>query len=168
MEYLLLGIIAGSFSLDGTLKIISKTNNAKMRYKKGNKVFLVDKNGNRTEHDVISYRTNGQFDFVRITEIETKEQADSLKGNTLEVIKDVNDLDKGFYYFSDLEGCTIVDENGNNCGLVKIVEEFPAQITLRVSRKGKPDYFIPFIKEFIKEVDINNKTIKVKLIEGML
>ena len=168
MEYLCLGIIIDSFSLDGTLKLISKTTNGKMRYQKGKHVFVTDKEGKRIEREVISYRSNGQFDFVKLDGINTKEVAIELKGYTLEVEKNSDDLNEGYYFYSDLEGCKILDEDGNDCGTVKEVEEFPAQITLRVMRKNKPDYFIPFVKAFIINVDIKKKEIKVYLLEGML
>ena len=52
--------------------------------------------------------------------------------------------------------------------LVKEVEEFPAQITLRVkSLKGK-DFFVPFIEAFIKNVDVESKKIIIHFMEGML
>ena len=168
MEYLCLGIIIDSFSLDGTVKVLSKTTNGKFRYQKGKHVFVVDKDGNRFDKEVISYRSTGQFDFVRLSDITTKEEALSFKGYTIEVEKNINDLNEGYYFYSDLRGCTIVDQDGNECGTVKEVEEFPAQITLRVGRKNKPDYFIPFVKAFIINVDINAKIIKVNILEGML
>ena len=60
------------------------------------------------------------------------------------------------------------DEKKNILGIVKNVEEFPAQITLRVSRKNGKDFFVPFIKQFIKNVDIRNKQIEIVVLEGML
>ncbi|MFA6660234.1 MAG: ribosome maturation factor RimM, partial [Bacilli bacterium] len=84
------------------------------------------------------------------------------------VIKNREELEKGHYYFSDLVGCQIIEEQGNILGVVSQVEEFPAQITLRVKRQGKADFFIPFLKEFILEVDISNKKINIRVMEGML
>ena len=84
------------------------------------------------------------------------------------VIKDNKDLEKNSYFYSDLRGCKVIDESKNVLGNVKEVEEFPAQVTLRVKRDNKPDFFVPFIKEFIKEVDIDEKTITIHVLEGML
>lgn len=169
MEYLSLGKIIDAFALDGTVKLMSTTDNAKKRYQKGNKVFLVNpKNHEQKELTVVSYRSSGQIDFVKFEEIKTKEEALSFKGFEIQVIKDTNDLDEGYYFYSDLRGCSIVDQDGNILGTVKEVEEFPAQITLRVGRKGNGDFFVPFIKDFIKNVDIKNKEIHINLVEGML
>ena len=143
MEYLSLGKIIGSFGLDGTLKVFSTSNNEEMRYKKGNQVFLFN-------------------------EKEDARNEESFKGNEIQVIKDRNDLKEGYFYFSDLKDCVIIDKDNKEYGKVKEVEEVPAQITLRVSRRNGKDFFIPFVKDFIRQVDIQNKKIIVNIIEGML
>lgn len=169
MEYLSLGKIIDAFALDGTVKLMSTTDNAKKRYQKGNKVFLFNpKNHERVELTVVSYRASGQIDFVKFEEIKTKEEALSFKGFEIQVIKDSNDLNEGYYFYSDLRGCSIIDQSGNTLGIVKEVEEFPAQITLRVGRKGNADFFVPFIKDFIVKVDVESKEIHINLVEGML
>lgn len=167
MEYLLLGIIIDSFSLDGTMKVLSKTTNGKMRYQTGNTVLLCDKENNMSEHKVLRYRANGNIDYVKLEGIDTPEQVKEFKGFTLKVLKDKNDLKEGYYFYSDLQGCQIVDKDDNKHGTVIAVEEFPAQITLRV-QEGKRTYFVPFVEAFIKKVDIDNKVIVVEFIEGML
>ena len=40
MEYLSLGIIIGTFSLDGSVKVLSSTDFANERYKEGNTLYL--------------------------------------------------------------------------------------------------------------------------------
>ena len=167
MEKLLLGYVISSFSLDGTMKILSKTNMSKKRYAKGNKVYLADKEENIIkELTVSSFRNAGEIDFVKFEEITTKEEADSYKSYSL-LIEKTNDLEKGFYYYSDLEKCNIVS-NGKVIGKVIKVEEFPAQITLRVKSNEGKEFFIPFIKEFIKNVSIDKSEIEAVIWEGML
>ncbi|MCR5308895.1 MAG: ribosome maturation factor RimM [Bacilli bacterium] len=167
MEKLLLGYIISSFSLDGTIKVLSKTNMSSKRYVKGNKVYLADKNENIIkELTVSSFRNAGEIDFVKFDEILTKEEADSYKSYSL-LINKTNDLENGYYYFSDLEKCNVIS-NGKVIGKVIKVEEFPAQITLRVKSNEGNEFFIPFIKEFIKNVSLENQEIDVVLWEGML
>ena len=169
MEYLSLGVINDSFGLDGTIKIYSTTNLSSKRYKIGNKVFIYNpQTKEEVEHEVLAFRHSGLFDFVKLDGISTPEEVKTLKGCEIHVIKDRNDLEKGSYFYSDLKGCAIVDDNGKSHGIVSEVEEFPAQLTLRVKREGNKDYFIPFVEAFIKEVDIENKRIFVRIIEGLL
>ena len=169
MEYLSLGKITDAFGLDGTLKIYSTTNMGEKRYQKGATVYLLDvENNEYIPFNVLNYRHNGLFDFVKLETIENIEAALSKKGQEIFVEKNVKDLDKDTYFYSDLRGCKIIDKNGNNLGIVKEIEEFPAQITLRVSRQGKPDFFVPFIEVFIAKIDIKNKEITINVMEGLL
>lgn len=169
MEFLSLGKITDSFGLDGTLKIYSTTSNAALRYQKGKKVFLYNEaTKERADYTVLNYRHNGLFDLVKLEEITTCDDALSKKGYEIIVEKNVQDLDKNTYFFTDLIGCEIVDNFGKKLGFVKEIEEFPAQITIRGGRQGKPDFFVPFIEEFVNKVDIENKTIVINVIEGLL
>ena len=169
MEYLSLGKIIGSFGVDGTLKIYSTTNMYNKRYQKGNIVFLYNPQTQEREvHTILAFRHSGNFDFVKLDGIDNPEVIQSLKSYEIHVEKDQKDLDKDTYFYSDLRGCKVVDQDGNELGTVKEVEEFPAQLTLRVMRSGKQDFFVPFVKQFIKEVNIENKVILIEKIEGLL
>ena len=168
-EYLLLGYITDAFSLDGTFKVLSKTDFAEKRYQEGNEVFLYQPNTKQRMTVIVeSYRGSGQFDFVKVQGINSKEEALEFKGYEIQALKDYKNMDKDTYYFSDLVGCNVMDENGTIYGVVKQVEEFPAQLTLRVKRKGQSDFLVPFVKAFIRRVDINKKEIEINIIEGML
>ena len=169
MEYLSLGKITDAFGLDGTLKIYSTTNMGEKRYQKGATVYLFDaENNSYIAYKVLNYRHNGLFDFVKLETIENIEAALSKKGQEIFVEKNAKDLDKDSYFYSDLRACKIIDKNGNKLGIVKEIEEFPAQITLRVARQGKPDFFVPFIEVFIAKIDIENKEITINVMEGLL
>ena len=169
MKYVSLGVIKDSFGLDGTMKIFSTTSNQKQRYKTGSKVFLYNPQTNeRTELNVIKFRQKGPFDFLKVNELNTPEEIKLIKGYEIHAIKDEISLEKGMYFYSDLKGCEVVDINNNILGTVKEVEEYPAQLTLRVGRKGNKDFFVPFVKQFIKSVDIKNKRILIEIIEGLL
>ena len=101
MEFLSLGVVNDSFGLEGTLKIYSTTNMSSKRYKVGNKVFLFNPQTNeRTEHEVLSFRHNGFFDFVKLTGIDNPEDAKALKGYEIHVEKNREDSD-GSYYKKD-------------------------------------------------------------------
>ena len=168
-EYLLLGYVTDAFSLDGTLKVLSKTDFADIRYQEGKEVYLFNARNNQRNCFVVkSYRSTGQFDFVKLEGINTKEDALSYKGYEIHTLKDYDSMPKDTYYFSDLVGCEVVDENNQHLGEVSRVEEFPAQLTLRVKRKGQEDFLVPFVKAFIKKVDIINKKIVINVIGGLL
>lgn len=169
MEKVKIGTVIDAFGLDGTLKIVSSSSFIDERCKPGSLITLEkeDESDSNTL-TIISYRTNGDILFLKTKEITTKEEALAKKRYILIGEKNESLLRKGEYYYSDLETCFVYDENKNLLGKVKCVEEFPSAITLRVSRDNNKDFFVPFISEFIKKVDIKNKQIIINVIEGML
>ena len=169
MTYLKIGKIIDSHGLDGTFKVFNTTDSPKKRYAKGNKVYLYNETTDeRIEMTVASFRLSGQIAFVKLEGINNPEDAKAFKGFEIHTIKDRNDLQVGYYFYDDLVDCTILDQTKNELGKVIKVEEFPAQITLRVKRKNGKDFFVPFVKQFIKKVDIDGKKIYIEAIEGML
>ena len=168
MEYLTLGTVIDAFGLDGTLKVISSTYFAEKRYKKDAKILLFNKKNECEILTIVSFRTNKGLDFIKTKEITTKEEALERKGCLIKVEKDSSVLSKGEYYFSDLEKCKVYDENNTLLGWVKKVEEFPSTITLRVGREKGRDFFVPYLELFIKDIDIENQKITIKVMEGML
>lgn len=166
MEYLKLGKIIDTFSLDGTVKIFSTTTNQEIRFKKGKKV-LIKTEEEYKEVTINSYRHSPKGDYLRFDEIINVDEAISLKGKELFVIKDRNDLKEGYYFFSDLIDCDTISD-GEKVGKVIDVEEYPAQITLKVKANNGKIFFVPFVKAFIKSVNIESKQIDIVLLEGML
>jgi len=169
MEYLSLGKIIGTHGLDGKVKVFSSTFFSKDRYKKGNELFLISPDDSDVlKVTVKSFSQSKGIDLVSFNEINNPEDAIKYKGYFIKIDKETASKPKDSYFFSDLELCEVFDTKGNKLGKVKKVEEFPAQITLRVARDNNKDFFVPFIKEFIVEVNIENKLIIINVIEGML
>lgn len=169
MEYLTLGTIIDSFGLDGGLKVYSTTDFQEYRYQEDNEVFLYDKNLNtHSRYLVKKFRRNGKLDIVYLQGVNNKDDADKLKGYEIHVIKDRDELEEGYFFYSDLRGCEVYDQDGNLLGKVKEVEEFPAQLTLRVKHVKGKDFFVPFVEVFIKKVDVEAKKIIINFMEGML
>ena len=106
--------------------------------------------------------------IVEIPNISDPEKAKEFKGFEIHTIKDRNELKVGYYFYSDLLDCSIIDQSNNKLGIVIKVEEFPAQLTLRVKQENGKDFFVPFVKQFIQSVDVEKKEIHINVIEGML
>ena len=166
MEYLTLGKIIDTFSLDGSVKILSSTTNQEIRYKKGNTVYISE-SGEMRKLTIVSYRKSSNCDIVKFQEIANVDEASILKGKELLVIKDSKDLKEGYYFYSDLKGCSVISD-GKKLGKVIEVEEFPAQLTLRCKSIDGKSFFVPFVKAFIKSVDIQKKEIEINYMEGLL
>ena len=169
MKLLTLGRIIKTKGLDGTFKVNSTTDFAVERYQKGNKVLInIEKTKELKEVTVRRYYFDQGFDYVSFEEIKTIEEA-SLFINSLIMIdkESLPPLEEDEYYFDDLEGCKVLVK-GNHIGKVSKVEDYNGRRSLRVVLSNKKQILIPFVNQFIKDVNIASKSIEVELIEGMI
>lgn len=72
------------------------------------------------------------------------------------------DLDDDEYFIEDLLECRVVTEEGEDLGSLDEIEPMPAHDVYRVG-----EIRIPAVKEFVREIDLENKVITVRLIPGM-
>lgn len=168
MEYLTVGTIIKTVGLKGEVKIYPSTHFRDSRFSKGSHVFLRNQNGEILEELTITkHRHVDQFDFVVFENYDSIEKVEQFIKLDLVVEKDNTFLNKNEYFFCDLEKLDVYFDNGTYIGKVKKVEEFTSYATLRVEHKPK-DVLIPFVKAFIKSVDLEEKKIVINFIEGLL
>ena len=74
-----------------------------------------------------------------------------------------DELEENEYYYSDLIGLEVVNQNNEKRGVVLEIRELPQADYLVVNYNGKK-VLVPFIPEFV--VDVNDKII-VNEIEGL-
>ena len=161
--YYLVGRIINTHGIKGELKIINESNFD--RFKKGNVLYIL-KDDKYEEIKVSSVRYHQNFVLITINDLNNIN--DVLKYVGCNIYTDKHEaLEEGHYYFDDLIGCTVFDEDKNKIGIVLDIMENPTQNLLEVDT-GKKVALIPFVEEFIKDVDIDNKKIIVHLIEGLI
>ncbi len=169
MEYLKIGKIIKTYGLNGHVKVYVTTDFLNQRLKKNSKVFLFDEKTNeREEIEISNHKSQDKnVEIVKFKNVDFIDQAEKLLGKELHVIKDTSFLPKDTYYFVDLIGLKVIDEEGKAIGEVEKVEDFTNNISLRIKVENK-SVLVPFITYFVKNVDLENKTITIHLIEGML
>ena len=167
MDYLTVGRIVKTVGLKGEVKVYPTTHFRGSRFKKSNHVFIF-LNNEYKKLIIRSHRENGNLDIIAFEGLNKIDDVEVYVQKDLFVLKDDSFLANGQYFFVDLENCNVYDEENNYIGKVKKIEEYSSYSTLRISRERNKDVLIPFVKTFIKSVDINEKKIIVKVIEGLL
>ena len=71
------------------------------------------------------------------------------------------------FYYHEITGFSIVDENHGNIGQIQQVLEYPNQAVFQVFSNEK-EVLIPISNEIIKLVDREKKQIKIKAPEGLI
>lgn len=164
----ILGTVVSTFGIKGEVKIHSNTDFAKVRYQKNNKVILYSPIKKvEEEFTILSYRAHKNVDIVLLSGITTPEDAQKYIGYQVLINRDQSELDDGYYHYEDLYLCDVYYLD-NKIGQVIDMINQTSQITLRVKREGKKDLLYPFVDRFIESIDVSNKKIVIKPIEGMM
>ena len=164
----ILGTVVSTFGIKGEVKIHSNTDFAKVRYQKNNKVILYSPIKKvEEEFTILSYRAHKNVDIVLLSGITTPEDAQKYIGFQVLINRDHSELDDGYYHYEDLYLCDVYYLD-NKIGQVIDMINQTSQITLRVKTEGKKDLLYPFVDRFIESIDVSNKKIVIKPIEGMM
>jgi 16S rRNA processing protein RimM len=94
--------------------------------------------------------------IVRCPTVETKEQADALRGLRLYIDRDsLPEPEEDEFYLADLIGMTVVGPAGEPIGKVKSVQDFGAGDILEIiPEEGGPTWYLPFTREAVPDVRI--------------
>ncbi len=81
----------------------------------------------------------------------------------------LEELDEGEFYYHEIIGCTVVTEEGIELGKIKEIIETGANDVWVVQRLGGgKDILLPYIEDVIKEINIDEKIIRVHLLNGLV
>lgn len=167
-EYFVIGTIIGTHALKGELKVYSTTDFKEDRYQIGNKLY-VKKDNEYIEVLVKTYRVHKQYDLLSFEGYNTINDVE--KFNKCKLYVDNSQLkqlgDEEYYYYHQLIDCCVFSKD-NKIGIVKNVVNYGASDILVIFDDKNKEIMIPFVDDFVKEVDIENKKIFINIIEGLL
>ncbi|KAA9025899.1 ribosome maturation factor RimM [Niallia endozanthoxylica] len=163
------GKIVNTHGIKGEVRVISKTDFADERYKKGNTLFLF-KQGILEPIELIvkTHRNHKNFDLLSFEGYDDINQIETFKEGMLKVPENqLGELDEDEYYFHEIIDCTVITDEGEELGKVKEILTPGANDVWVVKGKGK-EHLIPYIEDVVKEIDVNEKRIIISPIEGLL
>ena len=163
------GKIVNTHSLKGEVKVISSTDFEEERFKKGSKLLIT--RGNQLIREVVvqSYRNHKNFLLVKFEGIDSVEEAEKLKNLQIKIDSDeVGELEENEFYFHEIIGCQVFDENDRNLGeIIDILTPGANDVWVIKGEKGK-EILIPYIEDVVKQIDITNKKVNIEVMEGLI
>lgn len=148
---ILVGRVAGAFGVRGEVRITSFT---------ADPLALLDYRDLRREDGspgltLLSGRPAKGGVVVRAGEVETREQAEALRGLRLYIPRDIlPEPDEDEFYVTDLIGLAVETPEGELLGRVKNVQDFGAGDLLEVEPPEGASWYLPFTREAVPEVRI--------------
>ena len=114
------------------------------------------------EYTIEQCRVQKSCNLVKLSGIDTMEDAQAMRGNTIEL--DREDIDDEVIFAAELIGVEVFCE-GECIGKIVDVLDYPGNSVYVV--KGEHEYMIPAVNQFILSTDVDANRMEVKLIEGM-
>ena len=122
----------------------------------------------RRQLEIVAVRRHQRRLLVRFLGVEAREEADSLRGSSLEITADrVPPSAPGSYYFFELVGCRCEARAAGPLGRVVDVIEDGGGLLLEVV-SGQKSRLIPFVERFLVAVDIEAQRIELDLPPGLI
>lgn len=115
---------------------------------------------------VTNWREQGAGLVASFQEVPDRNMAETMNGVSIWVDKSqLPELDDDEYYWSDLVGMTVVNEEGDNLGIIREMFETSAHAIISVKSTGESidgeDRLIPWHKDIVLNVDLDTKTMLV-------
>jgi len=165
-ELILLGDVTKTQGLRGEFRVrpasLESENMATL-----DRIFIGHDAQTATEYKILRTQNRPAFFIYLVENITTIEQAQKLVGQQVfAVLDDMQQLDEGEFYWYELVGCTVIEENGRELGQVESIIPTGANDVLQVNH-GRREILIPYISDVILDVNIDEKRITVRLLPGM-
>ncbi len=173
-DYIFIGKILKSSGRKGKFKIYPLTDFPE-RFKKLEYVYVYDEekkdfvneNDEKKKFIIEDINFSGKYIYIIFENIIEEEK--SLLTNCficIEESKRVN-LPDGWYYYYDLIGCRL-QLRDKIIGYVSSVENYGADDLIVVLDEKRKKIFIPMREQFIEKIDLKQKVIFIKYIEGLI
>ncbi len=166
-EYIVVGKISSPFGVKGWVKIFSFTDPIENIFQY--QPWFIKQKGNWKTIAVEQGRIHGKALVAHITAVNDRDGAEHLKDCEIAIQRTQLPAAKpGEYYWIDLIGLQVINQQGIVLGVVDHLMETGANDVLVVreekqgTKLGGKERLIPFVlNEFIKSVDLDDKTIRV-------
>lgn len=159
MEFIKVGKIVNTHGLKGEMRILSDFRHKDKVFIKGMKLYVGKK---KEEFTINTYRFHKIFDMVTFDGFNDINEVEYLKGLNVYINEEDLKLDDEIYS-EKLMGFKVIIDNKEIGNITEIIDT-PANEVLRVGEK----ILIPYVKDFIKEIDMDEKIVYVNNIGGLV
>ncbi len=166
-DLIAVGKIVGCFGLRGDLKVQPMTHSIERLTEIHQ--FLLGTSSEKVVSAVIQeVSIKGSTVMLKLQNVTDRTTAEKLIGSFI-FIKEQNckQPKKGSYFIHEIVGCSVWSDTRKYIGIIKNVMKMPAQDVWEIQNNDKL-YMIPSVKEFIESVDLKEKKVVVRLIDGLI
>ena len=166
-DLLKVGVVIGTHGLRGDLKI-KPLPTGDLALPGARSVYLQGSEGSPVRHDAVRSSLHKQSILLRLAGLDTLAAVEGLVGSTvLMESSELPELNDDQFYWSDLDGLTVVDRTEGAIGRVVGMFTTPAHDILEVDG-AFGEVMIPMVDRFLVSLDRDAGCLHVDLPEGLV
>ena len=167
-NYIEIGYIAKAHGLHGEVKAVFDVYDIS-EYENRKELFIAKKDESVKAVQLKQFHVQSDKQaLLRFADVRYRDQAEALKGYTLYIPQeDLPTLPEGHYYYFEIIGFRIIDNQLGELGTVKDIYDGPADDILVMEYKDK-EVLIPMNDTFVGTADLEEKILHTSLPEGLL
>lgn len=129
----------------------------------------LQKNGKSHEFEIVKLKPFKKGFIATLKEFTDRNKAEEFKGAELWVDEELFTSENGeSLYLSEILNFTLIDKSLGKIGLVENFSSNGIQDLLVVKAQNSDEFEIPFVKEYVLDIDFSKKEMTMDLPEGLL
>lgn len=163
------GKILKTHGIKGELKVLPLTDDPDKRFQPGSTFYIKTNEEKLTEYTIEKskpYKKNTIL--LKFLNVDSIDDAENLSGTYLTIPeKEIAPLEEGRFYIFQIVGLRVYEENGEYLGKIIEVQQTGSNDVYIIKKDSGKELLIPALKEVVKKVDLDNKTMIVHLLPGL-
>ena len=136
-------------------------------FESGQRVTIAAETPREREAEIEYFRRQHGRCVIKFCGIDHISEVEGLIGAEIRIpASGLKPLDEGWFYTFQLKGCRVFAVSGEDLGTITDVLDLGGSEVLKVERDGE-ETLIPFAREFLKKIDLDQQRIEVDLPDGL-
>lgn len=164
------GKIVNTHGIRGEVKIWLQTDFPEVRFAPDAELLIIHpEHGGHIPVTVAASRPYKQMYIVKFAEFNHINEVEKYKGYEVKVSKaETVELPENEYYFHEIIGCRVVDDEGKELGVIQDILRPGANDVWVVKMPNRQELLLPVIDDVVLDVNVQEKVVKIHLMEGLL
>lgn len=172
MEWFNVGRVVNTHGIRGEVRVLSTTDFEEERFSVGNRIAVFKKDAKKPDWLIIeSIRRHKNFILLTFEGLYNINLVEQYKEGMIKITRDQmneDELNEHEYYYSDIEGCAVFSEEGDEIGVITEILETGANDVWEIKAKDGKKHYIPYIEDVVKNIDVDEKKIIIHVMDGLL
>lgn len=161
------GKIINTHGICGEVRVIRITD-FDDRFDVGNTLY-VEYNNDLIPLTIEGHRKHKQYDLLHFQGYDRIEDVERFKNTYLKINEEqLTELNEGEFYYHEIIGCEMVTTNGKLVGNIDHILSPGANDVWVVKQDDGKELLIPYIKDIVKQVNVEEKKVIIEPMEGLL